>query len=241
MRIAVLGGDRRMDILAQRLRTAHNVYRDPEPGLLSGMDAAVAQRPSAGALLHMRPGSTVFLLGGNCDVPAGVRVVDLMADEEFVRENAVLTAEGAVCAAMNATDAALAGSRCLVVGYGRIAQALVRMLLAFDAHVTVAARREEARAKAAAAGADAVDMAGIKAAAARADYVFSTPPAQVLGEDVLANIKSGVPVMDLASPPYGVDLDAARRMGVWAWRESGLPGRYAPAAAARLIERRIRI
>ena len=44
-----------------------------------------------------------------------------------------------------------------------------------------------------------------------------------------------VPVMDLASPPYGVDLVAAQCLGVRAWRESGVPGRYCPLAAARAM------
>lgn len=34
----------------------------------------------------------------------------------------------------------------------------------------------------------------------------------------------GTRVIDLSSALYGVDLDAARRMGVRAWRAPGLPG-----------------
>ena len=41
--------------------------------------------------------------------------------------------------------------------------------------------------------------------------------------------------IDLAGIPYGVDLRTAWRMGVRAWREPGLPGRYCPHSAARAI------
>ena len=49
----------------------------------------------------------------------------------------------------------------------------------------------------------------------------------------------GTGVIDLTNAPYGVDLDAARRMGVRAWREPGLPGRYCPQSAAEAILRAI--
>ena len=40
-------------------------------------------------------------------------------------------------------------------------------------------------------------------------------------------------VIDLMSAPYGVDLDAARRMGMRAWREPGLPGEILSAKRGR--------
>ena len=235
MRLAVRGADRRLDFLARLWMDRHQVYRDPASGVLAGMDAVVAIRPRAEDLVHMRAGAHLFRIGGAGAAPAGVIDVDLMQDPDFVRDNAHLTAEGALYAAMQAGDDALMGSVCLVVGYGRIAQALVRMLTGFGARVIVAARRAEARQAAVEAGADATDMAGLPHAAAQADFVFSTPPETVMGAAELSRVRSGVPVMDLASPPYGVDLAAAQRLGVRAWRESGVPGRYCPLAAARAM------
>ena len=239
MRIAVMGGDRRMDILAERLRARHAVYRGPSAGLLHGMDAVVAQNVPEDGLIHMRPGAQLFLMGDAAHIPRGVRCVQMMEIEDFVQKNAVLTAEGAVYAAMNATEGALTGSCCLVAGYGRIARALTGMLIGVGAHVIVAARRAEIRAEAAAAGASVCDMDGLGSAAAQADFIFSTPPALLFDGEALRRVRPGVPLIDLASAPYGVDLDAARALGVKAWRESGLPGRYCPAAAAALMEEAI--
>jgi len=42
-------------------------------------------------------------------------------------------------------------------------------------------------------------------------------------------------LIDLASPPYGIDLRAAWNRGLRAWREPGLPGRYCPQSAAEAI------
>lgn len=241
MKIAVVGGDRRFDELIAILRERHDVLRDPLPEMWAGLDMIVMQAPAAADMervhTHLRPDARLVYLGGSAAVPPGVDGFDLLSDADFVRRNAVLTAEGAVCAAMQATGGALTGSRCLVVGWGRIARALAGMLRGLGADVTVAARRPEARLEARAAGweACATSEPGLAAAAALADYVFSTPPAQVVTERVLQAVKPGVPVFDLASAPYGVDLTAAQRLGVHARRESGVPGRYCPRAAAQLM------
>ena len=57
--------------------------------------------------------------------------------------------------------------------------------------------------------------------------------------DAVAEAKPNALIMDLASPPYGVDLHAAWNLGLRAWREPGLPGRYCPESAARALARAI--
>ena len=57
----------------------------------------------------------------------------------------------------------------------------------------------------------------------------------VLDEDALSGTRGGTLMIDLASVPYGVDLRAAWRRGILAWREPGLPGRYCPRSAAKAL------
>ena len=57
------------------------------------------------------------------------RVIDLWANEALIRENAALTAEGALVAAMRASDTAIRDARCLVIGWGRIGRALTERLV----------------------------------------------------------------------------------------------------------------
>ena len=60
-------------------------------------------------------------------------------------------------------------------------------------------------------------------------------PARVLGVERLSELKEGCLVIDLASKPGGVDLEAARQLGVKvAWALS-LPGKVAPVTAARAL------
>lgn len=163
------------------------------------------------------------------------RIVDLWNDGALIAENARLTAEGAVSAAMEASELAMRDARCLVIGWGRIGRALTEILVGLGARVTVASRSAASRNRAAERGADAVRTDDLKATLSGADIVFNTAPAMVLDEDALSGASPGTLMIDLASAPYGIDLRAAWRRGIRAWREPGLPGRYCPRSAAKAL------
>ncbi|MDY3279836.1 MAG: NAD(P)-dependent oxidoreductase [Eubacteriales bacterium] len=156
----------------------------------------------------------------------------VLADEDYICRNAALSAEGAVYAAMHAADFALGQAHCLVIGYGRIGQALTAMLRGLGARVTVAARRRESRE---AAGEGSIDLPQLHEALPEMDVVFNTVPALVLGRELLARVKPHALLIELASAPYGIDGPAAREMGLRAWTEGGVPGRYCPQSAAALL------
>lgn len=163
------------------------------------------------------------------------RVHDLWRDEALLRENARLTAEGAVSVAMRAGRRAVCGLNCLVIGWGRIGSALAEILVALGARVTVASRSAAHCNRALERGAEAVRLEKLPAVLPETALVFSTAPAMVLDASLLARVNREAMIIDLASPPYGVELAAAWRMGLRAWREPGLPGRYCPESAARAL------
>lgn len=162
----------------------------------------------------------------------GWRLLPILKDERFTLENAVLSAEGAVYFAMRQADFSLCRAHCAVVGYGRIGQALTRMLRGLGAQVTVVARRQESRD---AAGPGSVGLEALGELLPRVQVLFSTVPAPVIGKELLALAPENALLLELASPPYGIDLAAAQEMGLRAWLESGIPGRYCPKDAARAV------
>ena len=110
-------------------------------------------------------------------------------------------------------------------------------LVAMGAFVIVCARNEMQMRAAHAQGAHPVPLGQLGSAAFTADVIFNTVPARIMGEDVLAMVGKEALVMELASAPYGVDIEAAKRIGVHVEIESGIPGRYAPLdAGAALFE-----
>lgn len=155
--------------------------------------------------------------------------------ESFTVGNAVPSAEGAIHAAMAATEGCLHGSHCLIIGYGRLGRVLARMLHGLGARVCVAARKQKDRTWIAVEGYEPIVLEHMESCLPRMGFVFNTAPARVLGEAQLSVLPKESLVIDLASAPYGVDFEAAKAMGLRAWIEPSLPGRYAPRYAAKVL------
>lgn len=165
------------------------------------------------------------------DLPLAGMCVNPQRDEDFLRENAQLTAEGAIIAAVHKAQRALLHKTCLVTGFGRIGQEVTARLCAMGAFVIVCARSEAQMRAAHQMGAHPVPLLQMASACGQADIVMNTVPARVIGEDALRRLAGRALLMELASAPYGADIEQARAMGVNVIVESGLPGRYAPMEA----------
>ena len=159
------------------------------------------------------------------------RVIRPDGDERFLRLNARLTAEGAMMTLMRVRKRALLSSTAVITGYGRIGQEMAARLCAMGTFVIVCARSEEQMRMAHAAGAHPVPLSRLAAACRQADVIVNTIPAHVLGADALEAIGRDTPIVELASPPYGMDMQEAVRRGLQVCVEGGLPGRYAPMDA----------
>ncbi|MBE5778650.1 MAG: hypothetical protein E7331_04870 [Clostridiales bacterium] len=157
------------------------------------------------------------------------------SDPELVLQNAVISAEGAVNALMQSTEDAVVNLHCLVTGYGIFARALTRMLLGIGAKVTVTARREEALRLAQLDGARTLSLSEIEESNKNWDVVMNTVPAKILNPDVVSAFKPGCILMELASKPGGFDVKPAEHDGKKFIALPGIPGKYAPLAAAKAL------
>lgn len=186
------------------------------------------------------PGRTV--LGGRVDPAAessartaGVELLDYFRREELQVANAVPTAEGALAAAMAATDRTLQGSRCLVIGFGRIGKLLACRLRGMAAQVAVSARRQEHLAWSRALGYAPLRTDRLKGRLRPFHLIFNTVPALILDRELLEEVRADCVIIDVASKPGGVDFAAARELGITALQELSLPGRVAPLTAAQAV------
>lgn len=186
-------------------------------------------------LLH----STQLLCGGLCEPNTalllhrnGLYLHDYFIREELVVANAVPTAEGAVQIAMEELPITLHDARVLVLGFGRVGTLTAHRFGSLGAKVTVAARSCAQRAWAKAFGFSAVPLQPLSEQLGNFDLVINTIPVTLLGEAELTGLHADTLIIDLASKPGGVDMEAASRLGkrvVWAL---SLPGKVAPLTAA---------
>lgn len=167
-----------------------------------------------------------LIIGGKLgeDAFPGRRCIDLLDDPFFAAENAHITACCAVRLAMERLPVIPTSLPVLVTGWGRIAKCLCQLLKALDAQVTVAARKESARAMATALGYAALDIPQVQTENFR--LIFNTVPHMILPQ----------------CPGEGLKIDLASERGLGgldvAW-ERGLPGRLAPESTGKLIARRV--
>lgn len=270
MRVAIIGGDRRMLYAAiEFLREGDTVFVAgfDETELLEGLSVSSAAAASAAAdiiVLPVRPlthGVISTPLSeqkippkelsawiGDKPVFSGFaeslrpyfdgRLFDYTKREDFNIRNAVLTAEGVIGLLVAESPDSVFGSRILVLGYGRIGRILSGLLRDMGAEVTVAARREAARAGVRAAGMQSCDFD-----LRNPDnycFVINTVPSPVLAESHIKRLSADTVIIDLASAPGGVDKKAAEAHGIRCIHALALPGRTAPAAAGRIIKDTIR-
>ena len=264
MRVCVVGGDDRLRLLADLLKKqgyetdTWGQGGEDVPKALTRAQAVVLPFPKASrdgfipAPYGKRPIQTAeaaSLISSGIWVMAGQLEDDLAhtarqkewqliqpgSDPYFEELNAMPSAEGAIFAAMQKANHTLCASNCLIIGPGRIGKELARMLLGIGAKVFMAARREEALKAAADMGCIPVPMDALPIAAREVDILFNTAPSPVAGEAVMAALPHHALAIDLASAPFGIDLAAAQRHGINAWREGGIPGKYSPLTAAKLL------
>jgi dipicolinate synthase subunit A len=122
--------------------------------------------------------------------------------------------------------------RVLLLGYGMFGKAIGWRLRALGAKVWVMARRQKQRQEAVGDGLLAVAPQQLPRLVQRVDLVLNTIPAVVLGRELLAGFPAHTLFLELASPPYGIDLPAAAELGKKVEVLPGLPAKYAPASAA---------
>ncbi len=174
-------------------------------------------------LLDMLP-ENLCVVGGSLSHPAlqKHRKLDLLSCEQYLAQNAAITADCALQVAALNSRQILWGSSVLVIGWGRIGKCLSDLLRRIGCRVTVAARKASDRSILAALGYEAVDFDDL-CQLHSVGIVFNTVPAQIPGVSRFPDALK----IDLASQ-RGLEGDDV----IWA---RGLPSLYAPVSSGKLI------
>lgn len=165
-----------------------------------------------------------------------VYCIDILDREEMAVLNAIPTAEGAIQIAMEELPITLHGSNALVLGFGRVAKILAKMLKGIGIKVYVGARKCSDIAWITGYDYEPLYINGLKNHISKMDVIFNTIPALILDENMLTRINKKTLIVDLASRPGGVDFEKARQMGLTVKWALSLPGKVAPDSAAKFIK-----
>ena len=167
----------------------------------------------------------------------GIQMIDYFENEILQLKNALPTAEGAIEIAMRELPIVLAGTKVSVIGYGRIGEVLSQKLKALGAEVTVWARRREVCARAELMGYKAERIAGEDSLRfdTNTRVIFNTVPSRLITRAVLGALARECVLIDLASAPGGIDLIAAKELGISAIWATALPGKCAPESAGIIL------
>uniref|UniRef100_UPI00405683E3 NAD(P)-dependent oxidoreductase n=1 Tax=Agathobacter sp. TaxID=2021311 RepID=UPI00405683E3 len=176
---------------------------------------------------------TAFLKGQN------IAYVDFMEQEEVVKGNAKITAEGVVAELLQKSAISIEGQQVLVTGFGRCGKCIAEKLAALGAHIVILARSAKAREEAVEQGYEAYGFSYGKCIASKANTLINTVPAMVVTREILEELPRDAVVLDIASKPGGVDFCAAKELGIYAKLSLGLPGIYTTKSSAMLLEKAI--
>jgi len=163
------------------------------------------------------------------------RMLDMLKREELLIKNAIPTAEGAIKIAIEETDITLHGNQMMVIGYGRIGKILSLMLRGLGAKVLAVVDSSEALAMAESCGHKAIYFEDIESELKYADVIFNTVPEILLDKSNMRHIRKATLIIDLASPPYGVEVNDSRDYGLKVLYTNSLPGKVAPVTTATYI------
>ena len=151
---------------------------------------------------------------------AGAVVVDAAHDEEFLTENARLTALATLAYLLSDGVSPPDEKHIGIVGYGRIGRALLRLLLPLGVRVSVYTTRREVALCLCESGVDAAFVSEGDPLP-HVDILVNTAPARIFEPD---GVGAGC-VLELASGDNYPELDVTRL--------SALPARYYPESAGR--------
>ena len=152
----------------------------------------------------------------------GLKYHVMMDDFGTTVKNAVPTSEGVIAYLVQNMQRTIANSKLLVVGYGICGRDLAKRLLALGAktHALVRNRDKECTAEA-----DGVQPL-YKLEECKFDAIVNTVPSQVMTNEMLDRVGDTL-MIDIASAPYGFDIEHAKKHNARSALLPGIPGKFA--------------
>ena len=169
--------------------------------------------------------------------PKDADFIDYNRLDSYALLNAVPTAEGAIMLVIQNTAFTLFGSRCLIIGFGRVGKILADRLKGFGCDITVSARKSSDFAHINALNMTCTHTRLLNENPLDYDIIFNTVDFPVLNENSLKNSKCKC-IIDLSSKG-GFNLEYAKSLNITAIKAPSLPALTAPETAGEFLAQTI--
>ena len=170
----------------------------------------------------------------------GVQYFDYMDQKEISIYNSIATAEGAIAEAITEYGKNLHGSKVLVLGYGKCAKTLALKLKGMAADTCICARKEADLMEAYAYGLKTEKITNLGEIIGEYALIFNTIPAKIINKKVLEKVENTAIIFELASFPYGVEMEEAKNAEVNVKICMSLPAKYSPVSSADILTKFIK-
>lgn len=190
-------------------------------GLIASSDAR-----SGGLVVGEASGSVVAVAD-----QLGIRLFEMKKDRALSIRLTTAVAEAVIGLLIENTDKTLPECLTLVLGYGAVAGQALDLLSSWNCPTIIAARNQAARARAEQRGAKAISFDDRVQAMDEADIVINTIPSfAAIPQTAYQQLKATL-VIDVASPPGGMDHEAMLSLGIPVIWARGLAGGRAPVSS----------
>jgi len=158
----------------------------------------------------------------------GIRLFDYYKDEELLNKNAVLTAKATLILSKQ-EKIPIENGEIFILGYGRCGKALAKVFSDVGGHVTAVTG------KSATDEYPFIHFSELKEKISASSLVINTVPSPVLGEEELKAVNKNTTLIEIASAPFGIDFECAKKLDINVIKAPSLPGRFFPEEAGRAI------
>jgi len=163
------------------------------------------------------------------------RLVSYLTDD-FAIKNNYITVEGIIETIVNQSDKAIYGSNVAILGYGKLGAICAKVLNTMKANVTIVARSDKDRLHASIYDFAVSDYLEFASKITQYDFIINTVPSMVLTNNMLEQLNgTETMIIDVSSPPYGLDHQFAKTKEIKVFLLPGIPGKIAPKTSGFLL------
>lgn len=166
-------------------------------------------------------------------------LLPLAHSSAFAAENGLLTAEGLLSEIIRCTPFSLSDANVFLLGYGNCGSAIARLIKPLCRNIYLLEQEQEKQEQAKVDGINPICANDFSHILPQCQILINTIPAPVLEPTNQLKLHSSCHIFDIASAPFGFPADITEKCLLPYYRLPGIPGRFSPASAGKMIGKTI--